>query len=96
MWLFAALIVLAMGGVAMLAAGHGAPLEEGRGDTRVSPEVPTDRPLCAADLWRARFSVAFRGYRMSEVDALLVRLASEKEARAASEPGEVSENDPSA
>ena len=33
----------------------------------------------ADDLRRVRFSMAFRGYRMSEVDALLDRLARERE-----------------
>ena len=42
--------------------------------------VPADGPLAADDLRRVRFSLAFRGYRMSEVDALLDRLASELEA----------------
>ena len=33
----------------------------------------------SADLRRVRFSLAFRGYRMSEVDELLDRLASQLE-----------------
>jgi DivIVA domain-containing protein len=79
MWVFAILIVLAMGGVAMLAAGKGAPLAEVY-DDRPDATVPADGPLGAEDLRRVRFSLAFRGYRMSEVDALLDRLASEREA----------------
>jgi DivIVA domain-containing protein len=78
MWLFAILIVLAMGGVAMLAAGKGAPLAEVY-DDRPDATVPASGPLGAEDLRRVRFSVAFRGYRMSEVDSLLDRLASERE-----------------
>lgn len=78
MWLFAVLIVIAMGGVAMLAAGKGAPMAEVY-DDRPDALVPADRPLEARDLRTVRFSVAFRGYRMSEVDALLDRLASERE-----------------
>ena len=42
--------------------------------------MPRDGELGADDLRRVRFSLAFRGYRMSEVDALLDRLAREKEA----------------
>ena len=61
-WFFAVLIVLAMGGVAVLAAGKGAPLAEEYDDLR-----------------RVRFSLALRGYRMSEVDALLDRVASQLE-----------------
>ena len=44
-------------------------------DDRPDALVPADGPLTADDLRRVRFSLAFRGYRMSEVDALLDRLA---------------------
>lgn len=82
MWLFAVLIVLALGGVAVLAAGRGAPLVEVC-DDRPDATVPADGPLGADDLRRVRFSLALRGYRMSEVDALLDRLAREREEPAA-------------
>ena len=39
--------------------------------------LPRDRPVRASDLTDARFSVAFRGYRMAEVDEALDRLAVE-------------------
>ncbi len=78
MWLFAVLIVLAMGGVAAAAAGKGAPLAPAY-DDRPDAVVPATGPLSADDLRRVRFSLAFRGYRMSEVDALLDRLARERE-----------------
>ncbi|GAB2876763.1 DivIVA domain-containing protein [Nocardioides pacificus] len=81
-WFFAILIVLAMGGVALVAAGRGDPLVDVY-DDRPDALVPADRPLGPTDLRRVRFSVAFRGYRMSEVDALLDRLAREQEAQAA-------------
>ena len=80
MWVFAILVVLAMGGVAMFAAGRGAPMVRVY-DDRPDALVPSDRPIGADDLRRIRFSIAFRGYRMSEVDALLDRLASEREQR---------------
>jgi DivIVA domain-containing protein len=80
MWVFAIMIVLAMGAVAMLAAGRGEPMAPAY-DDRPDATVPRDRPLAAADLSRVRFSLAVRGYRMSEVDALLERLAAEMEAR---------------
>jgi DivIVA domain-containing protein len=35
--------------------------------------------VTAEDLRRIRFPLAFRGYRMAEVDALLERLAEERE-----------------
>jgi DivIVA domain-containing protein len=78
MWLFAILIVLAMGAVAAVAAGKGAPLRL-EYDDRPDADVPATGPLSADDLRRVRFSLAFRGYRMSEVDALLDRLARERE-----------------
>jgi DivIVA domain-containing protein len=78
MWFFAILVVLALGGIAMVAAGRGAPLAEVY-DDRPDSSVPAEGPLTADDLRRVRFSLGFRGYRMSEVDALLDRLASERE-----------------
>jgi DivIVA domain-containing protein len=78
MWLFAVLIVLAMGGVALVAAGRGAPLAEVY-DDRPDATVPAEGPVRADDLRRVRFSIALRGYRMSEVDALLDRLATQLE-----------------
>jgi DivIVA domain-containing protein len=82
MWVFAVLIVLAMGGIALLAAGRGEPMKPAY-DDRPDARVPLDRTITADDLRRVRFSLAFRGYRMSEVDALLARMAMEQELRAA-------------
>jgi DivIVA domain-containing protein len=82
MWLFAVLVVLLLGGVAVVAAGKGTPLAE-EFDDRPDAVVPSDRPLGAEDLRKVRFSIALRGYRMSEVDALLARLADEQESRGA-------------
>jgi DivIVA domain-containing protein len=74
MWFFAILVVLAMGGVAALAAGRGAPMSEAY-DDRPDALVPRDGQLRSGDVRKVRFSLAFRGYRMSEVDALLDRVA---------------------
>jgi DivIVA domain-containing protein len=82
MWLFAVLVVLLLGGVAVVAAGKGAPLAE-EFDDRPDAVVPADRPLGAEDLRRVRFSISLRGYRMIEDDALLARLADEQEGRGA-------------
>jgi DivIVA domain-containing protein len=78
MWLFAILIVLALGGVAVVAAGRGTPMSPAYDD---APDtlVPGEGPVTAEDLRRIRFPTAFRGYRMAEVDALLDRLAEERE-----------------
>ena len=84
MWFFAILIVLALGGVAVVAAGRGQPLGPAYDDAPDSL-VPSDGPVTAEDLRRIRFPLAFRGYRMAEVDALLERLAEEREAVVGSE-----------
>jgi DivIVA domain-containing protein len=78
MWFFAILIVLVMGGVAAMAAGRGAPMSTAY-DDRPDALVPRHGPLRAEHVRRVRFSLAFRGYRMSEVDALLDRLARQLE-----------------
>src|SRR5690349_24785503 len=80
MWLFAILLVLAMGGIALLAAGRGTPMSEVY-DDRPDALVPAEGDLSGDDLRRVRFSLAFRGYRMSEVDALLERLSAQVDAR---------------
>lgn len=76
-WLTTILVVLAMGGIALVAAGRGAPMVE-EYDDRPDVVVPSSA-LRSHDLRRARFAVTFRGYRMSEVDALLDRLATQLE-----------------
>jgi DivIVA domain-containing protein len=78
MWLFAILIVLALGAVAVVAAGRGTPMAPAYDDAPDSL-VPAEGPITAEDLRRIRFPLAFRGYRMAEVDALLDRLAEERE-----------------
>ena len=96
MWFFAILVVLVMGGVAALASGRGAPMAEAY-DDRPDALVPRDGSLRAEDVRRVRFSLAFRGYRMSEVDALLDRVARQLEdadrppVDAASEPARAGE-----
>ena len=79
-WFLAVLIVLVMGAVAVVAAGRGGTMAEVY-DDRPDSLVQADGPLTAEDLRRVRFTTAFRGYRMAEVDALLDRLAGEVEAR---------------
>jgi DivIVA domain-containing protein len=80
MWFFAIVVVLVLGGVAAVAAGRGEPMSPAY-DDRPDALVPADRRLAADDVRSVRFSVALRGYRMSEVDALLARLAAEMESR---------------
>ena len=77
-WFFAILIVLALGAIAVVASGRGAPMSPAYDDAPDSL-VPRDGPISADDLRRIRFPIALRGYRMAEVDALLNRLAEERE-----------------
>ena len=88
MWLFAILIVLALGGVAVVAAGRGTPMSPASDD---APDtlVPGEGPVTAEDLRRIRFPTAFRGYRMAEVAALLTRRAEERERTEATGPAGV-------
>lgn len=86
-WFFAVLVVLLLGAVAVVAAGMGGSMVEAY-DDRPDSRVQADGPLTAEDLRRVRFTTAFRGYRMSEVDTLLARLADELDAaREHGEPG---------
>jgi DivIVA domain-containing protein len=78
MWFFAILIVLALGGIAVVASGRGTPMSPSYDDAQ-DALVPAHGPITADDLRRLRFPLAFRGYRMAEVDALLQRLAEERD-----------------
>lgn len=78
MWFFAILLVLLMGGIAVVAAGRGQPMSE-PGSDHPGPALPVG-DISGDDLRRARFSLALRGYRMSEVDALLDQLARQLDA----------------
>jgi DivIVA domain-containing protein len=78
MWLFALIIVLVVGGVVVVAAGAGGSMAT-EYDDRPDALVPAEGPLSAADLRTVRFSTVVRGYRASEVDALLDRLAAQLE-----------------
>jgi DivIVA domain-containing protein len=73
-WFLAVLIVLAIGGVAAVAAGRGGSLGQAY-DDRADVRLPADRPVAGEDLRELRFNTVLRGYRASEVDALIDRLA---------------------
>jgi len=92
MWLFAIMIVLAMGGIAMVASGRGGSMAPAY-DDRPDLVLPTDRPIGAQDLRTVRFPLALRGYRMSDVDDLLARLATEIEDRPGPGPDDDSSGD---
>jgi len=75
-WFFGILIMLVVGVIAVVASGRGGSMAEVY-DDRPDSRVQADGPLTARDLRTVRFSTAFRGYRMSEVDTLLDRLSAE-------------------
>ena len=79
-WFFAVLIVLAMGAVAVVASGRGASLGPSY-DDRADVRLPVDRPVTGDDLRALRFNTAVRGYRASEVDALIDLLAAQLDDR---------------
>lgn len=95
MWFFAILAVLALAGVALVASGAGSPMAEVHPD-RPDPELADGHPVSGSDLRRVRFSTAVRGYRMSEVDALLARLARQLEEAEARQLEQPRSADPSA
>lgn len=77
MWVFAILVGLVLGVVATVAAGRVGHLPALERRTSVVP----DGGLDAEALRSVRFSLAFRGYRMEEVDALLDAVAADWESR---------------
>jgi DivIVA domain-containing protein len=76
-WLFAALVVVVMGGIAVVASGRVGSMPPAY-DDRPDVVLP-EGALGPEDLRRVRFPLAVRGYRMAEVDALLDRLAIQME-----------------
>ena len=85
MWIFGIVIVLALGVVAVVAAGRGEPMSPAFPD-RPDVVVPSARELRGDDVRAIRFNVGFRGYRAAEVDALLARVAAELDARSTEAP----------
>lgn len=77
MSLFLLLVALAVvGGAAAVAVGRVRGGMEEATTSRPYRPVP-DGPVVPADVDAVRFSLAFRGYRMDEVDAVLARLRDE-------------------
>jgi len=61
-------------GVTVMVSGGDSGLTPVEPDGKSLP-LPSDRPLGEEDVFRTRFDVAFRGYRMSQVDQALQRAA---------------------
>ena len=70
--------LLFLGGSVLLGRGETQPPAE---LDRSPVELPDDRPVLGDDVRALRMSVAFRGYRMTEVDWLLEQLAQALEER---------------
>lgn len=70
-----AVVVAVLFTVAVVVSGRARGLADAPSDA-VDPGLPVGR-LAAGDLAGVRFGLAFRGYRMAEVDAVLDRLAAE-------------------
>lgn len=79
-WFFTALIAAIVVAIALIAAGRGDAMAQAWPDRRYL-SLPEDRVVTAADLDSLRLAVAFRGYRMEEVDDVLDRLGVEIAAR---------------
>ncbi len=75
-WFLAVLIVLVIGAVAVVAVGRGGSMGPAY-DDRADVRLPAHRPVTAQDLRGLRFNTVLRGYRASEVDALIDRLAAQ-------------------
>jgi len=82
-WVLWTLPLLVLAGSALLAAGWGTAGMAAAYDDRPDVLIPDDRPLNGNDVRAVRFTTAFRGYRMAEVDALLDQLAFELDERRA-------------
>jgi DivIVA domain-containing protein len=79
-FVFLVIVALAVvAGVSLLLVG-----EQGRMPDETPDREPADLPdgrwVARADLDRVRFALAFRGYRMDQVDAVLDRVASDVDA----------------
>lgn len=69
-------VVVAAVTLAVVGGGDSAALPEAAGE-RLQDPLPADRPVDRADIDALRFPVAVRGYRMTDVDDALNRLAAE-------------------
>ena len=75
------LILAVIAAIAVVATGRGGGLDPAEPDRSPTGGLPAEAPVTREAVDGLRFSLAFRGYRMDEVDAVLDRLAAELEAR---------------
>ena len=69
-------VLAVLGGVAVVAAGRGTAMPDADPDRSPLGVLPLDE-VGPTEVERLRFSLAFRGYRMDEVDDVLDRLTAE-------------------
>ncbi|MZE81383.1 DivIVA domain-containing protein, partial [Streptomyces sp. SID5475] len=74
--LIALVVVVAAVTLAVVGGDDGAALPDAEPD-RLADPLPLSRPVSRADVETVRFPVAARGYRMTDVDDVLDRLAAE-------------------
>ncbi|MEV8507404.1 DivIVA domain-containing protein [Actinoplanes sp. NPDC051475] len=75
LFIVVALVVAAIVfGVTVMVSGGDSGLTPVEPDGKALP-LPSDRPLGEEDIFRTRFDIAFRGYRMAQVDQALQRAA---------------------
>jgi DivIVA domain-containing protein len=76
-WFLAVVLVAILGVAAMAAAGRMGELSRDPVRDTYRQDLPSERPLSAADLQGLRFGITLRGYAMGQVDDLLDRLTAE-------------------
>ncbi|GGO85930.1 DivIVA domain-containing protein [Wenjunlia tyrosinilytica] len=75
-WFMLIALIAVVGAVALVALGRGGELPEAEHD-RLDQPLPLDRSVGRADIDTLRLPVAVRGYRMTDVDDVLDRVAAE-------------------
>ena len=73
-------MLVVIGGIAVVAAGRGVGLQDAEPDRSLAGSLP-EGEVDRAGVDGLRFTLALRGYRMDEVDAVLDRLVDELESR---------------
>lgn len=74
------LLLVVLGAIGVVAAGRGDAMRPAEPDRGLRGALPPG-PVSRSSLDSLRFTLAFRGYRMDEVDDVLDRVAAELEAK---------------
>jgi DivIVA domain-containing protein len=76
-WFIAVVVVAILGVAAIAAAGGAGEMSKDPVRDTYRQDLPSDRPLGADDIRTLRFGITLRGYAMSQVDDVLDRLGRE-------------------